>query len=257
MSDVESCAWCPRLCRHVCPVAVATGLESATPTAMATAIWMAEHQQMAEEVALQAVDLCNGCGACEAHCKLHMPLPALLRAWRVARRPVEAAPLSPIVGVEEQIDILLGDEPAPSGAWLRTPDALGHAAWRAGDAEVPARVARHLQGRRPRVRHGDVAEVLVAAGVAFDRAHAGPAGRTFRTCWEGATTLPGQLSCCGRREGHADRQPAAAHAVADENVRRMGGHLHRCDDAACAEWLRTHGGNTLGPDDAQDQAPLR
>ena len=26
------CAFCPRLCRHVCPVAVATGMEAAVPS---------------------------------------------------------------------------------------------------------------------------------------------------------------------------------------------------------------------------------
>ena len=34
LRDFESCAFCPKLCRHVCPVAVGTGREAATPTAM-------------------------------------------------------------------------------------------------------------------------------------------------------------------------------------------------------------------------------
>lgn len=257
MSTIETCAWCPRLCRHVCPVAVATGLESATPTAMATAAWMADHGLMDVEVALGAVDLCNGCGACEQHCKLHAPLPALLRAWRERHRRTVAAPLAAIVGDGEVVDLLVGDEPPGDAAWLRTPDALGHAAWKAGDDEVIARVAEHLRGRHARVRHGDIAEVLVAAGIPMTRVPAPPAARTFATCWEGASAGPGQLSCCGRREGFVERQPAAARAMAEENVRLMAGELHRCDDAACASWLRAHGGTTLGPDDAEDQAPVR
>ena len=257
MSEIETCAWCPRLCRHVCPVAVATGLESATPTAMATAAWMADHGLMDVEIALGAVDLCNGCGACERHCKLHAPLPALLRAWRGHHRPVVAAPLGAIVGDGEVVDILVGDEGPRNGAWMRSPDALGHAAWRAGDESVPAQVAAHLKGRRARVRHGDVAEVVAAAGIPMVRIEAPEAPRTFVSCWEAGTPGPGQLACCGRREGFAERQPEPARAVAEENVRLMAGEIHRCNDAACASWLRSHGGTTLGPDDAEDQAPVR
>lgn len=257
MSTLETCAWCPRLCRHVCPVAVGTGLEAATPTAMATAAWMADRGLMGAEVALPAVDLCNGCGACELHCKLHVPLPEILRAWREKHRRTVAAPLTAIVGEGALVDILVGDEAAAGGAWMRTTDALGHAAWKAGDDEVLARVARHLTGRQVRVRHGDVAEVISAAGIPMIRLAAPAAPRTFVTCWDHATAGPGQLACCGRREGAAAHQRTAASAVADENVRLMAGDIHRCDDAACASWLRAHGGTTLGPDDAEGQTPLR
>lgn len=84
MSEAQyaTCAFCPNLCRHVCPVAVATAFESATPTSMMTAAWRVEAELGPREVALAATTLCLGCGACEAHCKLHVPVPSLLEAFR-------------------------------------------------------------------------------------------------------------------------------------------------------------------------------
>ena len=63
-SVVDTCALCPKLCRHVCPVSVGTGLESATPTAILTEVLLAEQNPEHAELASQAIDLCTRCGAC-------------------------------------------------------------------------------------------------------------------------------------------------------------------------------------------------
>lgn len=89
------CTFCPRLCRHVCPTAVATGMESATATAMMTAVWLAA--ETGAPVDPEAIALCLGCGACTRHCKHHVPVAALLdtaRGLEPVERPDAALPPS-------------------------------------------------------------------------------------------------------------------------------------------------------------------
>ncbi len=76
--DYETCAWCPRLCRHVCPVAVATGREAATPTSMMTIALLAQRGSVSAELAAASASLCLSCGACTQHCKVGVPVAARL-----------------------------------------------------------------------------------------------------------------------------------------------------------------------------------
>ncbi len=80
--SLDTCAYCPRLCRHVCPVSVATARESATPTAMASIARLHRLGKIDAVTALAGTALCDGCGACERHCHHHVPFPSLLRAFR-------------------------------------------------------------------------------------------------------------------------------------------------------------------------------
>lgn len=169
--DWATCTFCPKLCRHVCPVAVATGLESATATAMMQAAWLAAETGVPADP--DALALCLGCGACTRHCKHHVPV-----ADRLDAAAGRTAPARPDAGL------------APVGG----PEA---------DAS------------------------------------------RFTTCFEGSVGAPHQLGCCGRRDGFADRQPEAAHAVANENVRLLAGRAVTCSDPECARWLREHGANLV------------
>lgn len=94
-----TCTFCPKLCRHVCPVAVATGLESATATAMMTAAWLAATSGVPADP--DALAACLGCGACTRHCKHHVPVAALLDA-AATRPPLERpdAALAPVQGAD-------------------------------------------------------------------------------------------------------------------------------------------------------------
>ena len=91
------CTFCPKLCRSVCPVAVATALESATATAMMSAAWLAAETGVAADP--EALALCLGCGACTRHCKHHVPVADLLdrAAGREAPDRADAA-LKPVGG---------------------------------------------------------------------------------------------------------------------------------------------------------------
>ena len=216
------CAFCPRLCRHACPVSVATGMEAAVPSNIFALIHAAQQEGGDVAVATAAASLCLGCGACTSACAVEVPVAERLRAWRAAHA---AAPAVECVGdvAREGAPVLVGEvDLAFEG------------------------------GRTARSVSGDVAEVLDFAGVEVERSPAPKLSARFRTCSEGADVLGhhGQLACCGRREGFAEREPVAARAVAEANVEALAGQRVGCADASCAAWLRAHGADIVGLFDA-------
>lgn len=252
--DLTTCAFCPRLCRHVCPVAVGTAREAATPTAMMTAALLTSAGRRPAEYAREAASLCLDCGACTSHCKHHVPVADLLRPF--AASAPEAMPLAVIEGVASAVCVVTGEVDWSSGwsrasgrpaARLRTADELGHAAWRAGDDGVPARVAAHLRGRTVITASSAVEAVARAAGLAVERLPAEPQGLLFVTCFDGPHPSPHQLACCGRRDGFAQRSPGLAAEIAAENVRRFEGRPVSCADGECAAWLRAAGALVHSP----------
>lgn len=72
---LETCAFCPKLCRFACPVAEAEGQEAVTPWGLLT---------RADDIRRQLATLdgpmatlwthCTGCGACTAQCKHENPV---------------------------------------------------------------------------------------------------------------------------------------------------------------------------------------
>lgn len=265
MSDhaFTTCAYCPRLCRHVCPVASATGREAATAASMMTAALLAERGVLDSAFGIAGTSLCLGCGACTTHCKLHVPVSERLREWRAPHVDVVRPDvLEAIDGPAPTVCLISGDRDW-SGAWgraeqravarLRTRDSLGHAAWKLGATDVPDGVASHLRGREVVTDSRAAAEVLAAAAVPVRLLPAPAAGTVFRTCYESsadsAYPTPGlhQLACCGRREGFSTREPESAHAVAEENARLLGPGRVACADEECACWLRAHGVDVAGP----------
>lgn len=257
MSVYTMCSYCPRLCRHVCPVAVATGREAATVTSMMSAALLVERGAMDATFGVAGTSLCLGCGACTAHCALHIPVPELLRPFRDRVLP---EPLALIDGPARTVCVLTrGDWSATwsrregvAVAILRTGDALGHAAWKQGSVDILPAVAAHLSGRDVVTASGAAAEVLTAAGIPVRRLATPPSERVFHTCHDGPRSGPDQLACCGRREGFAEREPDAAREVAEENVRLLAGAKIACVDEECAAWLREHGGDVIGPGDTEE-----
>ncbi len=256
---VDVCGFCPRLCRHVCPVVVATARESATPTAIVSAVRLAEAAVIDPAIAEAALAMCNGCGACTRHCALSMDVAEFVREWRP--RP-STAPLPTLPSGGGRVVRVEVGEPAAGSEDAIVPvvwsiDALGHAAWKAGESGVAGAVALHFGGWTVRTGSFAVAEVLAAAATRV-LAGAGPlevimdsppeGAPRFLTCWEGARGNDGQIACCGAREGFESAQPALAKAMAREVVVRMGDREHTCADSRCAGWLREAGGNVRGPD---------
>ena len=95
---IQTCALCPKLCRHVCPVAVGTGREAATPTQIMTTLYRWTRGEVSPELAGAAVSLCTDCGACEAACGVDQPVPEILRRARLTL--TEPAPITELARVE-------------------------------------------------------------------------------------------------------------------------------------------------------------
>ena len=75
----EVCAYCPKLCRHVCPVAEAERSEEATPThKQQLALQVAEGRGLDAEHA-RLFFKCSDCGASSAACRHRVPVAASLR----------------------------------------------------------------------------------------------------------------------------------------------------------------------------------
>lgn len=112
LEDAWTCAWCPRLCRHVCPVAVATAREAAVPTAMMVAVTQALRGALDRPDALEATRFCLGCGACTAHCKHHVPVAELLARFRAEPPPGRGPELASSTAAE-LVFVSCGEGPRP------------------------------------------------------------------------------------------------------------------------------------------------
>lgn len=95
------CAYCPSLCRHACPVAVAEARDSVTPWGLMS---LAHHVsrgrlRLTEEVA-EAFYHCTGCGACTDACLHQNPVSQVLTAMRAeavgrGRQPFDKTSFQP------------------------------------------------------------------------------------------------------------------------------------------------------------------
>ncbi|NLE85833.1 MAG: (Fe-S)-binding protein, partial [Myxococcales bacterium] len=88
--ELETCAYCPRLCRAVCPVSNAEPREALIPWGKMTSLLSTE----ASEIRLEPWG-CTGCGACTELCRHDNPVAEVLIEGRAsvfaAGRAPEAA----------------------------------------------------------------------------------------------------------------------------------------------------------------------
>jgi len=91
----KQCTYCPRLCRHACPVETASGREALTPKfKMQTALELRENRRALGPDAIETLWGCSACGACEDECLHDNPVGAALyeaRALAVSRGKQPAA----------------------------------------------------------------------------------------------------------------------------------------------------------------------
>lgn len=89
------CAACPKLCRHTCPVAEATGREAYTPWALMSALHLESQGAHPAPVELsQDVYACSACRACQGFCHFHQDVPGVLHARRAKAFARDEAPES-------------------------------------------------------------------------------------------------------------------------------------------------------------------
>jgi hypothetical protein len=261
-----TCVYCPRLCRHACPVVTASGREAATPNLILTTLWRFAEGKVDAEEAAGAAALCTGCGACTAACKHHRPVAALIERARgeLGGAPEVEAPGrveggGELVAVEtderrwaEALEAKIGRKvarfrsPSRLGARL-LPEPERFAAWAralrdrlAGRGLVVADHDSLRAARAAELRVSHLLEILQppleGAGVA-------------RCCGEHQLVgppVPFSLACCGAAEALGRVWPETAADVAKEAVDRLppGSWV---SDARCGAWLRQHGGQVRDP----------
>lgn len=85
-NDLECCTYCPKLCRHTCPIANAERREAVIPQAKMAMANLVRKQQI--ELTAETASVfyhCNGCGLCGEYCEHDVDVtPALFAARALA-----------------------------------------------------------------------------------------------------------------------------------------------------------------------------
>jgi ferredoxin len=261
---LESCSFCPQLCRHVCPVAVATGREAASPAKIMSAVLMAGRAHIPPEDAARAAALCTGCGACREHCKYSVDVPALLAEARTRYgHAAEVTAPRPPQGEGELVAVICDqrswasvlaialDQPVAS---LSTTDHLGWAALEHRDRAAPhlTRLNAALAGRKAVSACSQCLAVLDAAHVPRIRLD-----ELLPPEWDGPVyschgdlPFPGQSvqdspTCCGAHGPLASVHPQLAADVAREAASRLPPEPVATADSACRNALRSAGAQVV------------
>lgn len=266
VSELETCVYCPRLCRPVCPVAVGSAREAATPTAMMTGPFLAVLDLVSREEAGAAASLCVSCGACTEHCRVARPVAELLAEARATLlEPPPAAPVGQVEGGSGWVAVECDGRPWARALSRRlgrpvarfvTTDHLGEAL-----LDHPEAFALHARALRDRlagctlvVADGGCLRAARAAGLSVQHlAEVLPLDGEepiFHAC-EGprleGEAHPDALACCGARSPLRDRHPEIAAEVASSAAHRLGGVAVRVADARCGAALRQGGARAVDP----------
>ncbi|MHB8420356.1 MAG: (Fe-S)-binding protein [Myxococcales bacterium] len=82
-AQLDSCAYCPKLCRTVCPVSETTRREALTPWGKMSYAFLVERQARLPDAALAgSAYACSGCGRCQSFCRHQVDVPDTLSAAR-------------------------------------------------------------------------------------------------------------------------------------------------------------------------------
>ena len=263
---VDTCALCPKLCRHVCPVSVGTGMESATPTAMLTEVLLADQHADSEQLAAQAMGLCTRCGACSDFCGVDQPVVDLLDQARTRHTPAPPAWTPPAIhGHTPTVAIVCGADDWTKGlaealgqdiAVMRTHDHLGEAHRIRTDCreDTIARIATLMHGRTAITSCATCRTALEAAGVTVESVSAAtssvPAFPTWRTCHcAPGPSVDTVIRCCGARAPLSIEHPNLADMMGREIAIRLEGQTVFVPDARCAAHLISAGAPVVGPTD--------
>ena len=207
---LETCGYCPKLCRGACPVSEAEASEALIPWGKMSMTWYAARGDIEPDPDVAALPwACTGCYACRERCEHQNPVAETLRAARAVYHR-------------------LGLAPARSEAAL-----AGFGARR----ERLAERARKLDGGE----RGDAALVIGCGYLSLRSAEAKDAVLAARRLLGSVSVLAG---CCGLALREAGDEAAAVEArtkLLDE----AGGRPLVAADAGCALELRAAGAKTL------------
>ena len=263
---IETCAFCPKLCRHVCPVAVGTSLESTTPTAIMNEVMLAITTPDIENSGVDAINLCTRCGQCSDFCGVDQSVVTLLDEARAQLEPPPPPWSEPvIIGHHQTVAIICGQvewsKPLSTltgqkMATMVTPDHLGELHRIRPDTrdEVIEKIGRLMQGKTAVTSCNTCREALELANVSTETivmvSQLVPPLPTWRTCHcEPGPSVNTVIKCCGARAPLVTAKPKIANKIAEEVARRLDGQAIFVPDTRCAEHLRNAGVHALGPID--------
>jgi Fe-S oxidoreductase len=263
---IQTCALCPKLCRHVCPVAVGTGREAATPTQIMTTLYRWTQGEVSPELAGAAVSLCTDCGACEAACGVDQPVAEILSHARLTL--TEPAAISELARVEGGATLVaiecderrwadaLSKQIGRGVARLRTTDHLGVARMDHISTATQHLIAirDRLGGRTAVVSSHSCARVTEAAGIKTrhltELVPMTPTGTVHHPCHGpriDADTPPEALKCCGAGGPLSRMHPELAEDLREQAIERLGKDQACTTDSRCASHLRAGGLNIDDP----------
>lgn len=220
---LETCGYCPKLCRTSCPVSEVEASEALIPWGKMAMTWYAARGDVEADRDLAALAwACTGCLACREHCEHQNPVAPTLVA---ARGEYVARNL----------------EPASGRSALRRIAERGEA--------VRARAARFAQGANE-VR----VALLVGCGYMASRGpEANDAVRAARGLFGSVQVLTG---CCGLAKREAG-DPGGADVERGAVLKEVAGRELVVADAGCAAELRALGAVTLVEAAASRRSRLR
>lgn len=263
-ASIDICALCPSLCRHKCPVAVGTGIESTTPTAIFSTIWSAQSQGRHVDLAARAVDLCTQCGHCEDACGVNQPVLALLAEARTTLQPRPEPWSAPqINGRAKTVAVICTEDDWTANiaqatgrpiASMVTADHLGelHRA-RTDTADDAIKIlSEQFRGRTAITACHTCAEALESASIAVETLDSLIPRRPSVATWRSCRCLPAPgvntvQRCCGARGPLSTSHPELSDSMAEALVRRLDGNAIYTPDARCAEHLKRAGANVNCP----------
>ncbi len=148
---LETCAYCPKLCRFVCPVAETETREAVTPWGL---LGRAEHVRRGHlPLDAQTAEVwthCTGCGACVSACRHANPVPATVFALRAAAFRESLLPRGLAAWADPPAEVCPELEALPEGgAWVVLPGHAPAEVVRASLALLDAATGAAL-GRAPR-----------------------------------------------------------------------------------------------------------
>ena len=256
LSAFEKCTFCPKLCRHACPVATVSGRESATPTAMMSAYWAQKKGILTKEQASAGIDFCTSCGACTLACKDDQPVATLLFEAAKNLRPVANPPdLPKIYGTGEFIIM------SPDGRdWSKTlqrkiEKTVGIAffqSWLQVDLTTISRkqLTQMFQpwanGRTMISTTKQTTHLAKLADLHVVHLHdLVETNVNFLSCGSFSPVESHKITCCGATISHKKT------ALANQMAVKFGSQFQEIyiDDSHCAKHLKTNGINVIDPID--------
>lgn len=208
---LETCGYCPKLCRGTCPVSEAEASEALIPWGKMTLTWYAARGDLAPDRDLARLPwACTGCFGCRERCEHQNPVVPTLMAARAVYRADGLAPAA---------------SAAAERRFLQKRERLRGRARALGPSAAHATVGLVVGCGYLDARGSEATDIVRAARALFGAVH----------------VLEG---CCGVPLEEAG-DPAAARGLRDALVSEARGRRLVVADAGCAAALRDAGAETL------------